>query len=145
VVMEFMAIKNGIDNINSTPNTNPVTNNPDLNSEIDYINRMMKNFNQYNLQYSIDWDKKVLQSRSTYFEVTYYPLTLNPVELVSRGDKDYMIKFSCKNDVTCLISIDLDDKKTELKDNYTINFNGNEQDAQKMINTFNHILQNLNK
>lgn len=138
-----MAIKNGINITNGNVNQNQVTGNSDLNSDLDYINRMMKLYNPYNLQYTIDWDRKVLQSRSTYFEVTYYPLTLKPVELVSRGVKDYTIKFACNNNITCLISIDIGDQKTELKDNYSVNFNGNEQEAQKMINTFNHILQNL--
>jgi hypothetical protein len=142
VIAEFMSIKNGISNVN-TGNANSATYGSGQGSDIDFINMMMKNYNPYNLQYRIDPDKKVLQSRSTYFDLTYYPMTLNPVELVKRGDKDYMIKFSCKNDITCLISIDIDDQKSELKSSYSVNFTGNEQEANKLINTFNHLLQNL--
>lgn len=145
VVMEFMAIKNGINNTNNTNEAKAVVNNSDLNADIEYINKMLKKYNSFNIQYSIDWNRKILQSHSTYFEITYYPSTLFTIELITRGENDYKINFTCKLDVTCLTSVDLRDDNIELKNNYPVNFTGNAEEAQKMINSFNQILQNLNK
>jgi hypothetical protein len=116
-----------------------------LDSDLEFINKQMKKCNPYDLQFTIDKERKVLKSRSVYFEVTYYPQTLNPVEIPNRSAENFLIKFSCKNGITCLISIDIEDKKTEMKDQYAVNFNCNIQDADKMVEAFNRILQNLEK
>lgn len=143
VVMEFMAIKNGMNNNIAKEVVIPVINNGDLNADIEFINKMLKKYNSFDLQYSINWNKKQLQSQSTYFEITYDPSTLNNMELIARGENDYKINFTCKSDAYCLTRVDLRDNNIEHKSNYPINFSGKADEAQKMINTFNHILQNL--
>lgn len=147
VVMEFMAIKNEINNSSTTKTevAKPVDFKTELNSDIDYINKMLKKYNSFNILYRIDWTRKVLQSQSEYFEVTYNPLSLGPIELISRGENDYKINFTCKSDATCLTSVDLRNNDTELKSNYPVNFTGNADEVQKVISTFNHVLLILNK
>jgi hypothetical protein len=116
-----------------------------ITSDLEFINKQMKKCNPYDLQFSVDMDRKVLKSRSVYFEVTYYPQTLKPVELNTTGNETSLIKFSCKNGVTCLISIDIEDRKSEMKEFYSVNFNCSSQDGAKMVEAFNRILQNLEK
>jgi hypothetical protein len=145
VVMEFLEIKKSINNLNTVTEQTTVANNSNLNSDIEYINKMLKKYNSFNIQFSIDPDKKVLKSSSAYFEITYNPSTIYKIDLINRGENDYKINFTCKPDVTCLTSVDLRNQNIEMINNYPVNFTGNAEEAQKMINTFNQILQNLNK
>jgi hypothetical protein len=143
VVAEFIAIKNGLINIDKMEINSNVETNSELNSDLEYINKMLKKYNSYNVQFSINWNQKLLQSRSTLFELTYDPATLSNIELISRDVNDYKINFTCKQDENCLTSLSLRDQKTELKNNYPVNFTGNVDEAKKLINSFNHIIQNL--
>jgi hypothetical protein len=143
VVLEFISIKNSISNIKNPDISIPAASNTDLNSDIEFINKMLKKYNSFNVQFSIDWNRKVLQSRSTYFELTYDPATISNIELISRDVNDYKINFTCKLDENCLTSLDLHNHKTELKNNYPVNFTGSLEEANKLISNFNKIIQNL--
>jgi hypothetical protein len=144
VAAEFVNIQNSILNKENEPEPVSETN-ININSALEYINNMLKKHNDFNVQFSIDSEKKILKSISTFYEIIYYPSTLYSIDLVTRGLNDYKISFTCKLDVTCLTSIDLRSNKTELINSYPINFNGSTEDANKIINYLNQILQQLGK
>jgi hypothetical protein len=145
VVIEFLSIKNALANTKSNVSVSKnVTIPEELNADIDYINKMLKKYNLYEIQFSIDWNKKLLQSSSILYQLTYDPTILKPVDLITRGLNDYKINFECKTGDPCLKSIDLRDNTIEMKSNYSVNFTGNADEVQKAIWLFNYIFKNLN-
>jgi len=143
VVTEFITLKNNMINADDQDLSIPVAINSELNDDIEFINKMLRKYNSFNVQFNIDWVHKLLLSRSTYFDIIYDPTTVNSIELISRGENDFKINFTCKSQETCLTSVQVRDHKSEFINNYPVNFNGSIDEAKKIIDVFNHILQNL--